>query len=406
MVHTCRNSCARVPEREMNDLETKTIPLIERSKLVAGGRLGFIDFARGVIMALMAWDHVATFWWPQHYGGEGLGGVFPYLGTDLVPFMSRFITHFCAPTFFFLSGASIAISTARRLQRGESQRNISLHLIKRAGVLVLLMVFIEGNAFGLSPLYFGVLGCFATCFIIFSVFRRLPWQAILTVSTIIVVFHQFLDLSFIPRAEIGLLLRLYLHEPSFNYPPFQTLYPIIPWISVMGLGWCFGILLNRLDKERIKKLTKPIALTGVASIIAFIVIRWLNGFGNLVPRYGGTIEDWLAVSKYPPDLAFLTITLGGMCLLLALGLLIEDKNWFGGGVTGILLVFGRTPLFFYVTHLVLYRVRPFYMTQPLFTVNLPTAIVFWLIGLLILWRLCLRYERYKKAHPESLLQYI
>jgi uncharacterized membrane protein len=158
----------------MSDFETKTISLIEHSKPVAGGRLGFIDLARGVIMALMAWDHVATFWWPQHYGGEGLGGVFPYLGTDLVPFMSRFITHFCAPTFFFLSGASIAISTARRLQRGDRQRDVSLHLIKRAGVLVLLMVFIEGNAFGLSPLYFGVLGCFAVCFIIFSVFRRLP----------------------------------------------------------------------------------------------------------------------------------------------------------------------------------------------------------------------------------------
>jgi uncharacterized membrane protein YcfT len=149
-----------------------------------------------------------------------------------------------------------------------------------------------------------------------------------------------------------------------------------------------------------------IALMGVASIIAFIIIRWLNGFGNLIPRYGNTIEAWLAFSKYPPDLAFLTITLGGMCLLLALGLLIEDKSWFGRGVTGVLLVFGRTPLFFYVTHLVLYRARPFYTTQPLFTVSLPFVIMFWLIGLLILWRLCLRYERYKRTHPESLLQYI
>jgi len=141
----------------------------------AQGRFRFIDFTRGIIMALMAWDHVAGFWWPQHYGGEGLGGVFPYLGAELVPFISRFITHFCAPTFFFLSGTSIAISIARRLQRGAKQREVSLHLVKRAGVLVLLMVFIEGNAFDISPLYFGVLGCFAACFLIFSVFRRLPW---------------------------------------------------------------------------------------------------------------------------------------------------------------------------------------------------------------------------------------
>jgi uncharacterized membrane protein len=211
------------------------------------GRLRFIDFTRGVIMTLMAWDHVAGFWYSQHYGSEGLGGAFPYLSADIVPFMARFITHFCAPTFFFLSGASIAISTARRLQKGVSQREISLHLIKRAGVLVLLMVFIEGNAFGLSPLYFGVLGCFAACFIIFSVFRWLPWQAILSVSAAIVVFHQLLDLSFIPREGAGLLLRLYLHEPSFDYYPFQVLYPVIPWVGVMGLDWSFGVLLNRLD---------------------------------------------------------------------------------------------------------------------------------------------------------------
>ncbi len=125
--------------------------------------------------------------------------MFPYVNADIVSFLARFITHFCAPTFFFLSGASIAISTARRLQKGVSQREISLHLVKRAGILVLLMVFIEGNAFGNSPLYFGVLGCFAACFLIFSFFRRLPWQAILGVSAIIVIFHQLLDLSFIPN---------------------------------------------------------------------------------------------------------------------------------------------------------------------------------------------------------------
>jgi uncharacterized membrane protein len=370
------------------------------------GRLGFIDFTRGVIMALMAWDHVAGFWYSQHYGSEGLGGAFPYMGAPLVPFLARFITHFCAPTFFFLSGTSIAISTARRLQRGVSQRDINLHLVKRAGVLVLFMVFIEGNAFGISPIYFGVLGCFAACFIIFSVLRRLPWQAILGVSAAIVLLHPLLDLSFIPRNSIGLLLHLYINEPSFNYYPFQVLYPIIPWVGVMGLGWCFGIFLNRLDGGRIRKLALPVALTGVASIAAFVGIRWFDGYGNLVPRQGDTIQAWLAISKYPPDLAFLTITLGGMCLLLALGLVIEDKSWFGKGVTGAILVFGRTPLFFYVTHLVLYRVRPFFITQPLFTTDLETTIVFWIVGLLVLWRLCLRYEKYKRAHPTSLLQYV
>ncbi len=369
-------------------------------------RFGFIDFTRGIIMTLMAWDHVAGFWYENHFGSEGLGGGFPYMGADLIPFLARFITHFCAPTFFFLSGASIAISTARKLQKGVSQREISLHLIKRAGILVLFMVFIEGNAFDLSPLYFGVLGCFAACFIIFSVLRRLPWQVIFTISAAIVLFHPLLDLSFIPRTGIGLLLHLYINEPSFNYYPVQVLYPIIPWLGVMGLGWCFGVLLNRLDDERARKLAFPLAFTGIALIVVFIAIRWLNGYGNLVQRQGNTIQAWLAVSKYPPDLAFLTITLGIMCLLLALGILIEGKSWYGNGVIGAILVFGRTPLFFYVTHLVLYRARPFFMAQPLLRTDLVTTIVFWLIGLAILWKLCSRYEKYKRAHPESLLQYV
>ena len=371
------------------------------------GRFGSIDFARGVIDGLlMAWDHVAGFWFEQHYGGEGFGGGFPYLGAPLVPYLARFITHFCAPTFFFLSGTSIAISTARRLQRGVSQREISLHLVKRAGVLVLFMVFIEGNAFDLSPLYFGVLGCFAACFLIFSVLRRLPWQIILAVSVLVVLLHPLLDLSSLPDTAFWPLLRMYIHEPSLNSYPFQVLYPIIPWVGVMGLGWCFGVYLNRLDGYRVKKLVVPIALSGVLSIAAFIVIRWLNGYGNLVSRQGNTIQAWLAVSKYPPDLAFLTVTFGGMCLLLALGLAIEGQSWYDKGVTGVILVFGRTPLFFYVTHLILYRVRPLWVEEPLFRTDIETTIAFWLIGLAILWRLCLRYERYKKAHPESLLQYV
>jgi hypothetical protein len=95
-----------------------------------------------------------------------------------------------------------------------------------------------------------------------------------------------------------------------------------------------------------------------------------------------------------------------MCLLLALGFVIERRSWYGKGITGAILVFGRTPLFFYVTHLVLYRVRPFWIEEPLFRTDIVTTILFWLIGLVILWRLCLRYEKYKKAHSESLLQYV
>jgi uncharacterized membrane protein len=365
-------------------------------------RLKWIDFTRGIIMALMAWDHVTGFWVQFHYGGEGLQRMFPYLGAELPGYMSRFITHFCAPTFFFLSGVSLALSTTKKLAGEASQREVTLHLVKRAGVLLLLAAAIEGNSFGSGPLYFGVLGCFAGCFIVFSLARRLPWQVILVGSLLIVLFHPYLDLSFIPNS----VLRSIIHEPNTTTGIIPVLYPILPWLGVMGLGWCFGVYLYKQDASSIPGLYVPLIGSGVILWAAFIAIRFYNGFGNLVYRSSNTIQAWLAVSKYPPDLAFLTVTLGGMCFLLALGIYLEKRGALDKGLIDVLQTYGRTPLFFYVVHLPLYRVRPFYMTQRLFNMDYTSTALFWVIGLAILWRLCRRYEKAKKNHPDSLLQYI
>ncbi len=121
---------------------------------------------------------------------------------------------------------------------------------------------------------------------------------------------------------------------------------------------------------------------------------------------GDTVMDWLYVSKYPPSLAFLLWTLGGMSLFMALGLHLQDGSKFHEGVTGIILTFGRNPLFFYLTHLWLYRMRLPFAPRPWINLALVPTLVFWLIGLLVLWQLCIRYERLKRAHPRSLLQYI
>ena len=100
-------------------------------------RLPFIDFTRGIVMLLMAWDHASLFWNPGHRGGEGLMGRRP-LFPNFTQFLLRFITHYCAPTFIFLAGTALALSTNRRLERGQSQREISLRMVKRGGVLLLL----------------------------------------------------------------------------------------------------------------------------------------------------------------------------------------------------------------------------------------------------------------------------
>ncbi|MFH2110269.1 MAG: heparan-alpha-glucosaminide N-acetyltransferase domain-containing protein [Candidatus Bathyarchaeota archaeon] len=386
--------------------------LQEKAKQTSSGfpRLEFIDFARGIVMAIMAWDHVSGFWNQYHHGGEGiLGRAPPFIDTTW--FLLRFVSHYCAPIFIFLAGTVLALSVKRRLEKGEGQMSVTHHLIKRGLVLLVLEAALVSPAFSNPWTYFGVIACIGACFIIFSVARRLPTKIILVASLLIVLNHGFLDLGFIPtQPNWGWYLRVILHEPNFDRWPYVGLYPIIPWVGVMGLGWSLGNYLQGKTQEQIKSLKRPLALTGVVSILAFIVVRWLNGYGNLVPRMGNTLVDWLYVSKYPPDLAFLIWTLGGMCLMLALGVHIQDRDWFHGGVSGIILAFGRNPLFFYLVHLWLYRAQLPDFTprayRPPFYLGLPETLLFWVVGLVVLWRLCLWYEKLKRQYPKPILQYI
>jgi uncharacterized membrane protein len=377
---------------------------LTKSPVKLSSRLQFIDFARGLVMMLMAWDHVSGFWMQVH---GGLEGIYPFRNPalDFTLFMARFVSHWCAPTFVFLSGVSLALSVRKRLDRGDAQRDVSLHIVKRGLVLLAFAVLLEAPAFDLPYLYFGVISCIGACLIIFSVYRSLPTMAILAFSLIIILNHQWLDLGFIPMdAAWGHYLRRIILEPGFTWPPYFALYPVIPWIGVMGLGWVFGTYLHGIERERVFRLKLPLAAAGAASITLFFLVRYFNGYGNLVRRWSGDILDWLYLSKYPPSIAFLLWTLGGMCLFLALGLLIEERGWSDRNIAGAVHTFGRAPLFFYLTHLWLYRLRLPGVPAP-FYLDLLQTLGFWAVGLVVLWVLCSRYEKLKRRYPRF-LQYI
>lgn len=387
------------------------------------GRLQFIDFTRGIVMAIMAWDHVSGFWNRWHHGGEGvLGNAPPFV--NLKWFLARFVSHYCAPTFVFLAGTVLAISSYRRLARGESQASISKHMIIRGIVLLVLEYVSVIPAFGAPRFYFGVIASIGVCFIIFSAARLLPRNIILASSLGIILLHPFLDLSFIPRSpDWGWYLRVIIHEPNGLRPPYTGLYPIIPWIGILGLGWVFGSYLNGLTVEQIQNLKKPFLYTGLASVAVFFIVRWNNEYGNLIYRTGSRIVDplgnvwemprstseiiidWMYVSKYPPSLAFLLWTLGGMCLMMYLGQRLGERPGFRNGITGVILAYGRNPLFFYIVHLWLYKLRLPGSTRSLVVPMFPTLML-WFVGLAALWWLCLRYEMLKRAHPQSILKYI
>lgn len=374
---------------------------ITKSPIKLKNRLQFIDFTRGLVMMIMAWDHVSGFWMQVH---GGLEGIYPTRNPalDITLFLARFVSHWCAPTFVFLSGVSLALSVRNRLSRGDPQGQITLHIVKRGLLLLIFEALLVSPAFDLPYLYFGVIAAIGVSLIVFSVGRRLPTAAILAISLIIILNHQWLDLSWIPMDPAwGHYLRRIIHEPGFSWSPYFALYPVIPWIGVMGLGWTFGTHLHSLDRERLPRLKQQLATTGVASIALFFLVRLMNGYGNLVRSWSRGIMDLLYVSKYPPSIAFLLWGLGGMCLFLTLGLLIEGRGWSGKSLSGAIHVFGRTPLFFYLTHLWLYRLR--LPSAPLpFHLDMAQTLGLWAAGLVALWMLCTRYEKIKRRYPRFL----
>jgi len=179
---------------------------------------------------------------------------------------------------------------------------------------------------------------------------------------------------------------------------------------VMGLGWCFGLFLTSYDRTQIKRLSRPLMVAGCASLALWFVIRLLNGYGNRLPRLGTTdnvIQDWLFMAKYPPSIAFLLWTLGGMCFFLVIGLYLQNRPNITQGVTGAIHTIGKVPLFFYCIHIWLYSLWVGWLDRPTsFSTNLVGTAIFWVIGLVILWRLSLWYTRVKQCYPDSLLKYI
>ena len=369
------------------------------------GRLQFIDFTRGLVMAIMAWDHVSGFWNQFHQGGEGvMGAMRPFMNTTW--FLVRFVSHYCAPTFIFLAGTVLAISTIKRESRGESQLDISGRIIIRGIVLLVAEILIVSPAFGTPWAYFGVIACIGLNFIIFSVARKLPNWVILAFSLLIVFNHNFINLDFIPNdVAWGHYLRVIIHEPNFEMRTWVGLYPILPWLGVMGIGWVFGSTISSYTPEQIKGLEQPLRKIGLASIATFFLVRGINGYGNLLPRQGWSLVDWLYVSKYPPSQAFLLWSLGGMCLFMSYALKNKGKSTFNTGITGVLNQYGRVPLFFYLTHLWLYRLR-LPGAPGMFYMPMTPTIALWVLGLWVLYELCKRYEVLKRKHRGSVLQYI
>jgi uncharacterized membrane protein len=370
-------------------------------------------------MVIMALDHTRDFFSSVRFSPEDIAH------TYLALFFTRFITHFCAPVFSFLAGTGAFLST----RRGKSIQQVSGFFLKPGLWLVLLELTIVDFAWGFVPwVHGGVIWILGWSMVAMALIVRLPVRWVAVLGLVMIATHNLLDR--IHPASFGRLYWLWilLHTPgrisvTDNFV-FSVRYVLIPWVGVMAAGFAFGAVLLRPDRRR-WILTLGIFLTAL-----FLVLRGFNLYGNGIaglpfgyPRSAGpwsvkptvslTVISFFNTLKYPPSLHYLLMTLGPALILL--GLLDGAKA--ERGLSRILLVFGRVPMFYYVLHLYLIHLMAIAVAlvyhQPIIHASiiadfaqkplgyghdLPFVYAMWILAVAILYFPCRWFMEFRARH--------
>jgi uncharacterized membrane protein len=365
-------------------------------------RLFPLDALRGLIIVFMALDHANYFIAQKHSSGEHWGGPFPVYDSAL-PFLTRLVTHFCAPGFFFLMGIGMLLFAESRWRQGWSMWRIRGHFLIRGIVLIVLQLLVINPIWKAGPSFFpetyiGVLIALGGTMILGGFLFQLNPIALLILTLGLLIGTEWLH----PEPEMWgapdnepwnlILMR------SGGDGELWSNFPVLPWLELVVFGMLFGRWLLADEK---KTYQKGLWL-GIALLVLFLVIRYADGFGNIRPRAGDTWIDFLNVVKYPPSLAFTFLTMG-VNLLALWGFSMAGKSV--ETVSRPLVAFGNAPLFVYVLHLFLYMLMGRYF-EPYGT-SLPAMYPYWLIGLALLYPLALWYRRFKqKQAPTSIWRFL
>jgi uncharacterized membrane protein len=324
------------------------MPDIPGERPAGGARLYSVDLLRGLAMVVMALDHVRDYF-------HRSGFYFNFDPTDLsrtyaALFVTRWVTHFCAPVFIFLAGTGAFLSASR----GKSTPELSRFLLKRGLWLVLLELTYLHVAWYFDFLLLAqpvqVIWCLGWSMVALSGLVYLPLWAITAFGVAMIGVHNLFDGILAQNlGAFGWLWKI-SHEGGLIMPSryfgMYVAYPLIPWIGVMAAGYGFGkiLLLDRAARR------KRLLALGGALILIFIMLRAINRYGDPTPwseQKSGlfTLFSFINTYKYPPSLLFLLMTLGPA--IAALALFDRAPGWFGRR----LIVFGRVPLFFYLLHI-------------------------------------------------------
>ncbi|MES2268435.1 MAG: heparan-alpha-glucosaminide N-acetyltransferase domain-containing protein [Bacteroidota bacterium] len=387
-------------------------------------RIQSIDILRGVIMLIMAIDHVREYF---HTGAITSDPTNLATTTPLL-FFTRWITHFCAPTFVFLSGLSAYLAGTRR-----TKSELSGFLIKRGLWLIFVELAIISLALTLDPLYHGfalqVIWAIGISMMLLGLLARLPPRLIGTLGILIIVGHGLLaNIKLTPDSTGDVLMKMFFTSRGAVVFLDKThlvfvLYAIIPWTGVMFLGYAFGSLYQEKFAPPKRKLI--LTYSSVLMLLAFVGLRLINAYGDPSPwsvnKTGVyTFISFLNVSKYPPSLDYCLLTLSVGLMVLAY----TEKSI--GKLAAFFKVYGSVPFFYYVCHFYLIRTLSIvvfflqgYNTSQIITPNVPFLFVppgfgfsigwvylLWLAIILALYYPCKWFSKYKETHKQWWLSYL
>jgi uncharacterized membrane protein len=321
------------------------------SSVAVKPRIASVDILRGLVMVLMAIDHVRVF------SGLPAGGPTPGI------FFTRWITHFCAPWFVFLAGTSAFLRGEKLADKGALARYVAL---RGLGLILLELTVIRFSwTFNFDYSHYmlaGVIWSIGWCMVLMAGLIWLPSRVVGIIGVAIIAAHNLVDpfrAQLIPALRESPLAWLWqilyfgggIQLGGSNGPLLAVLYSIIPWIGVMAAGYWFGGLL-RMQPDRRNRICY---LLGAAAVAAFLVLRGWNLYGD--PNHWGAagsklppVLSFLNTTKYPASLQFLLMTLGPALLL------VPPLERLRGLAAKVLSVFGRVPFFYYLLHIPLIHV--------------------------------------------------
>lgn len=385
-------------------------------------RILSIDILRGLVMIIMALDHTRDFFHIEAMTGNPLD---PQTTTGIL-FFTRWITHFCAPIFVFLSGLSAYLSA-----QNKTPAAASTFLLKRGIWLIVVEIVVITFGLTFNPFYnfviLQVIWAIGWSMVLLGLISRISYKTVLIIGLILVFGHNIFNLFPSPQNDAtGLILKIFFTAfgtvvPLPNNHFIGVFYAILPWTGIMFVGYGIGAWYNKgYHAERRKR---KLIVAGALSVFLFLFLRFINLYGDPSPRkeYDTIFKNLLSffnVSKYPPSLQYTTMTLGLAMLFLAFTE--KAKNWF----SKIASVYGAVPFFYYILHFYLlhsFLVVAFFLSgfttkdimqipflfRPVnFGYHLPFVYLVWMLVVALLYLPCRWFKKYKETNQKWWLKYI